>query len=156
MSTLTSTQVQGVVDGRFAAPADPNRVNAVHVKITAANAGQGGGSLSTADIIQAVAVPAWARILSAGITKTDSAVTNADYALGVGGSTTLFGNVSMSSTTGVFMGRYAANMGYLVSISEAAAVQFETIDINVVSTTETDTCDLHVWVTYTYEPGQRT
>lgn len=157
MSTLTSTQVQGVADGRFAPPADPLRINAVHVKLTCANMSRDGvtASVSSADIIQAVAVPAWARILSAGITKTDGVTTNADFALGVGGSTTLFGDVSMSSTTGVLMGRYNFGMGYLVSISEAAAVQFDTIDVNVVSTTESDTVDLHVWVTYTYEPNLR-
>lgn len=162
MSTLTSTQVQSVVNGRLTPYADPLRINATHVKLTCANMSRDGttASVSSGDVIQAVAVPAWSRILSAIITKTDGGggagvTSNMDAALGVGSSTTLFGNQTLSTTDSAEMHRFAVGMGYLVSISEAAAVQFETIDIVLTSTSETDTCDLHVWVTYSYEPNLR-
>lgn len=162
MSTLTSTQVQNVVDGRFTPYADPRRVNAVHVKLTCANMSRDGttASVSSGDIIQAVAVPAWSRILSAIIAKTDGGggagvTSNMHVGLGIGGSTTLFGQSTLSTTDSAEMLRFDTAMGTLISISENAAVQFDTIDVNLVSTSETDTCDLHVWVTYSYEPNLR-
>lgn len=149
MTTLTTTQVQGIVDGKFTPVADPLRVNVVHVKYSSA-----GTSLSSGDVIQFVALPAWSRIvgglLCRATTPTDSMVLSLGYTGG-----TSFSVVSYSTTTGVAMNRISLNSGTLLSISEGAALQFDTLDMTVVSLTQCATCDLHVWVSYTYEPNLR-
>lgn len=149
MTTLTTTQVQGVVDGRTNLSADPLRVNVVHVKYTS-----NGTSLSSADVIQFVALPAWSRIIGGMVTRATTPTDSMVFSLGYTGGTS-FSLQSYSTTTGVAMNRLSLNVGTLLSISEGAALQFDTLDMTITSLSASVTCDLHVWVAYTYEPWLR-
>lgn len=151
MSTLTSTQVQAVADGRFTIPADPLRVNVQHVKFTA---GSAGGSLSTGDVIQMVALPAWSRIIDGMLTYRANP---ASYVatMNFGGTAALLGTYDQTISALTNITRLTLGASYLLSISEGAAVQFDTIDLTMTSVSETTTCDIHVWVAYTYEPNLR-
>lgn len=149
MSTLTTTQVQGVVDGRYPPPADPQRINVLHVKYTS-----NGSSVSSGDVIQFVALPAWSRVIGGMLLRATTPVDSMVFSIGFTGGTS-FSSGSWSTTTGVAMNRISLNAGTLLSISEGAALQFDTLDLTVVSASATVTCDLHVWVSYTYEPWLR-
>lgn len=150
MTTLTTTQVQGIVDGKFTPPADPLRVNVVHVKYASA-----GTSVSTGDVIQFVALPAWARVIGGMVVRATTPTDSMIYGLGFTGGTAFAAAGSFSTTTGVAMNRISVNAGVLLSISEGAALQFDTLDLTMTSITDCVTCDLHVWVSYTYEPNLR-
>lgn len=149
-NTLTSTQVQGVVDGRFAMAADPLRTNVVHVKYSS-----NGTSISSGDVVQFIAIPAWARITGGMVIRTTTPTDSMIYGLGYTGGTAFAAAGSFSTTTGVAMNRVSTNLGTILSISEAAALQFDTLDLAVTSLSACVTCDLHVWVSYTYEPNKR-
>lgn len=149
MTTLTTTQVQGIVDGKFTPVADPLRVNVVHVKYSSA-----GTSVSSGDVIQFVALPAWSRVIGGLICRATAPTDSMVFSLGFTGGTS-FSLQSYSTTTGVSMNRISLNAGTLLSISEGAALQFDTLDMTITSLSASVTCDLHVWVSYTYEPNLR-
>lgn len=147
-NTLTSSQVAGVVAGTLNLPPTvPGRLGGVHVKFVSA-----GTSVSSGDVIQMVAMPAWTRILggviSRGTTPTDSMI----YALGYTGGTAFAAAGSFSTTTGVAIDRLSINASALLSISEMAATQFDTVDLTLSSLSACVTCDIHLYLSYRYEP----
>lgn len=150
-NTLTSSQVAGVVDGTGPLPAlTAGKINSVHVKFAA-----NGTSVSTGDVIQMVALPAWSRLLSGMIVRTTTPTDSMIYALGYTGGTAFAAAGSFSTTTGVAMNRISVNAGALLSISETAVLQYDTLDLTLSSLSPCVTCDIHVFVTYTYEPNLR-
>lgn len=150
MTTLTSTQVANFLTGAINLRADPLHVNAVHVKYTS-----GGTSISSGDVVQLVAMPAWSRILDGTICRATTPTDSMIYGLGYTGGTAFAAAGSFSTTTGVAMNRISTGVGALLSISEGAVNQFDTIDLTFTSISDCVTCDIHVWFSYSYEPNLR-
>lgn len=149
-NTLTSTQVARVVAGTDVPLALQHRLNAVHVKFAA-----NGTSVSSGDVIQMVALPAWSRVIGGIIVRSTVPTDSMIYGFGYTGGTAFAAAGSFSTTTGVAMNRISVNAGALLSISEGAVLQFDTIDLTLTSLSACVTCDIHVYVTYTYEPNLR-
>lgn len=149
-NTLTSTQVAGVLSGRLNLVADPRRVNVTHVKFAAS-----GTSVSTGDVIQFVALPAWSRVVGGMVLRATAPTDSMIYGLAYTGGTAFAAAGSFSTTTGVALNRLSTAVGTLLSISEQATNQFDTLDLTLTSLSPSVTCDLHVWVAYTYEPWLR-
>lgn len=155
-NTLTSTQVARVASGVDFPIALPGRLCAVHVKFN-----PNGTSLSASDVIQMVAVPDHARIVDVMFTRNGTQPINFEASVGHQAASLTGAYIQLNTfsvTTGVLMRRPSTAMidGVDTRISVSASSEgfgFDTIDVNVVSTSACVTGSYQMTVYYLYEPG---
>jgi hypothetical protein len=108
-----------------------------------------GATVSAGDVLQMVKIPHGARIVD-GWVKAAIPVDGAAIAVGDGSSANRY-VLSVSASTGPVLARFnaAAGFGVQYSFSDDAAIQFDTIDVTIVSAASaTTTCSIELVVIY--------
>lgn len=112
-----------------------------------------GNTLSVSDVIQMVAVPVGAVIIDLQVSGLVPGVTATVLKVGDGLSDARFGTVTLSATAQFLRTNTALGHGYQITLSDDAAVRYDTIDLVVNSSASvTTTCSIAVSVVYYMAP----